>query len=657
MADEATPEDLRFRLLGPVEAYRGGLPLHLGGAKLRTLLAALLLAEGRVVADSALTALLWGEEPPATSVAQIHTYASRLRQLLGPSASVLRQLPGYALRLPAEGARVDLLEFQQRVDRGTAALAAGDPDGASSELRSALDQWQGTALGGVSDHLAEAERQRLEEERRLVLEKRIDADLELGRHTELIPELTALVAAHPLQESLYGRLITALYRAGRQGDALAAYQACRSVLDAELGVEPCAALRRLQRAVLAADPALQPAARPEPVRAPVPAQRAYSAPGGPPATGSSTAAARPGGVLLPPSELPAPPGDFIGRQRELLQARTTLCTARRNSPAVVAVSGLPGVGKTALALQAAHQVAGSFPDGRIHLDLRGSTDDPLDPAAALGELLQVLGIPADQVPADPERRARTFRSRVSGLRLLLVLDDARDARQVRRLLPTSSGSGVLVTSRSRLTALEGVRQLVLHPFGPVEAEDLLVAIVGRERAAAEREAVATVATACGGLPLALRIAGARIAARPHWPVARFAGRLAVPGQRLDELRSDDLSVHDRLLTAYAQLGSELQRALRLHSLLDPGTASGGFSAWTSAVLLDQPIDVADETLAALAERHWVRAERRPEQPWTQYRLHGLVREFAVRRARAEEAPEQLAAAGSRVAPARQMDAV
>ncbi|RST19930.1 AfsR/SARP family transcriptional regulator, partial [Streptomyces sp. WAC04770] len=256
-APAVTPvETLHLNLLGPVEAQRGDAPVKLGGPKPRTVLAALLLARGRVISDTRLTALLWGDHPPATCPAQLHTYASRVRHLLGPGVAVERRRPGYLIRLPKQGVRVDLLEFQERAARGAEALAAGDPATAAGELRRALAVWRGMALGGVCDPLADAERDRLEEERLVTLERRIDADLELGRHAALIPELIALIAADPLREGLRGQLMTALYRSGRQADALAAYRAARATLAAELGLEPSAELRRLQQALLTGHPSL-----------------------------------------------------------------------------------------------------------------------------------------------------------------------------------------------------------------------------------------------------------------------------------------------------------------------------------------------------------------------------------------------------------------
>ncbi|MGA5047633.1 BTAD domain-containing putative transcriptional regulator [Streptomyces arboris] len=652
---------LRLSLLGPVDAHRGGTPVKLGGPKPRTVLAALLLARGRVVSDTRLTALLWGDHPPATCPAQLHTYASRVRHLLGPGVAVERRRPGYLIRLPEQGVRIDLLEFQERAARGAEALTAGDPATAASELRRALAVWRGVALGGVCDPLADAERDRLEEERLVTLERRIDADLELGRHTALIPELIALIAADPLREGLRGQLMTALYRAGRQADALAAYRAARATLAAELGLEPSAELRRLQQALLTGHPSLLPrtarrtaggtgssaraqaggsvrtAARtgtsaragtkapPTPKLVP-PTARPTPPPSPPP--GPPWAATDP----LRPAELPPAPADFTGRDQEVIRLGTALTGGRPRRPgqAVHVVTGMPGIGKTAVALQAAHRVKRSYPDGQIHLGLRGSGPDPLDPADALGELLRLVGVPAHRVPTALDDRARAWRTRTADSRLLLVLDDAADERRVRPLLPVTDGCAVLITSRSGLYALEGVSRTVLAPLPPRDARTLLGRLAGPSRTDSEPAAAATVVDACAGLPLALRIAGAKIATRPHWPLSRYADRLTDPGRTLAELVVADLSLRDRLTEAYGRLGPAARRALRFQSALgphpvDPGTAAGP---------LGLGAEEADELLADLAAAHWAEVVRRPGGH--AYRLHPLVRLFAHGMLAAEE---------------------
>ncbi|MFJ9640071.1 BTAD domain-containing putative transcriptional regulator [Streptomyces sp. NPDC101178] len=673
---ETTPETstgtLRLSLLGPVDAHRGGDPVKLGGPKPRTVLAALLLARGRVVSDTRLTALLWGDRPPATCPAQLHTYASRVRQLLGPGVAVERRRPGYLIRLPKQGVRIDLLEFQERAARGADALAAGDPVTAAGELRRALAVWRGVALGGVCDPLADAERDRLEEERLVTLERRIDADLELGRHAALIPELIALIAADPLREGLRGQLMTALYRSGRQADALAAYRAARATLAAELGLEPSAELRRLQQALLTGHPSLLPrTARRTGGEAGGAGQAQAGGPGGavrartggsvrgaaqtggsargaakaPAAPRFAPPASRPEPPLPPqpgppwaatctlrPAELPPAPADFTGRDQEVIRLSTALTSRRPRRPdqAVQVVTGMPGIGKSAVALQAAHRVKRSYPDGQIHLDLRGSGPDPLDPAAALAELLRLVGVPEHRIPAALDDRARAWRTRTADSRLLLVLDDAADECRVRPLLPVTDGCAVLITSRSGLYALEGVSRTVLAPLSPPDARTLFGRLAGRSRTDSEPAAAAAVVHACAGLPLALRIAGAKTAARPHWQLSRYAARLADPERVLAELVVADLSLRDRLTEAYGRLGPAARRTLRFHSALGPHPVEPG----TAAAPLGLGAEEADELLADLAAAHWAEVVRRPGGH--AYRLHPLVRLFAHGMLAAEE---------------------
>ncbi|MFJ9802564.1 BTAD domain-containing putative transcriptional regulator [Streptomyces wuyuanensis] len=627
-------ETLHLNLLGPVEANRGGTPVRLGGPKPRTVLAALLLARGRVVSDTRLTTLLWDDRPPATCPAQLHTYASRVRHLLGPGIAVERRRPGYLIRLPERGVRVDLLEFQKRAARGTQALAAGDPATAAGELRSALAIWRGAALGGVCDPLADAERDRLEEERLVTLERRIDADLELGRHSALIPELIALIAADPLREGLRGQLMTALYRSGRQADALAAYRAARATLADELGLEPSAELRRLHQALLTGHPSLLPRfSRDAAPEAPAPPPPAVAAAAQSPAAPvpravppPAPAAPSPGRTdrLPAPAELPPAPADFTGRDQEVMRLGTALTGRRPRRPdqAVHVVTGMPGIGKTAVALQTAHRVRRSYPDGQIHLDLRGSGPEPLEPADALGELLRLVGVPAPLVPAALDERIRAWRTRTADRRLLLVLDDAADERRLRPLLPVTDGCAVLITSRSGLYALEGVSRTVLAPLAPPESRSLFEKLAGRSRTGAEPASTTALVDVCAGLPLALRIAGSKVAARPQWTLSRHADRLTDPDRTIAELAFSDLSLRDLLLDAYRRLAPAARRALRFHSALGPNPVP----AATAARALGTGTEEAEDLLADLAAAHWADvAGRRGEHA---YRLHPLVRLFA-----------------------------
>ncbi|MFF9348069.1 BTAD domain-containing putative transcriptional regulator [Streptomyces sp. NPDC014734] len=598
----AATEILHLNLLGPVEAHRDGAPLNLGGAKPRTVLAALLIARGRVVADTELTALLWGDRPPATCSAQIHTYASRVRRLLGAGIDVERRRPGYLVRLPEHGVHVDLLAFRERAAHGAAALDAGDPRTAADALRHALACWRGEALGGVCEPLVDVERARLEEERLVVLEQRMDADLELGRHTELIPELIATIAAHPLREGLRARLMTALYRAGRQADALAAYRAARATLAEELGLDPCAELQRLHQALLTGHPSLHP----RPARA----------------TASATAA--PTVAPPPPAELPPAPTDFVGREQEVMRLSTALSDhrPRGGEPAVHTVTGMVGVGKSAVALRTAHRVRHRYPDGQVHLDLRGSGPEPLDPAVALAELLRLLGTPPGRIPAGLDDRVRTYRTRIADRRLLLVLDDAADERQLRPLLPVTEGCAALITSRNALYALDGVGRTPLNPLPTADAHELFGMLAGRSRTAAEPRATADVVEMCAGLPLALRIAGLRAGARPLWPLAKLADRLTAPHRTLAELDLADLSLRESLMAGYRLLAPPSRRALRFQSALGPHPVPPG----TTARALGVPPERAEDLLAGLAEAHWTEPVDLGGGPG--YRLHPLVRRFA-----------------------------
>ncbi|NGO07973.1 hypothetical protein G5C60_10005 [Streptomyces sp. HC44] len=608
---------MRFLVLGSVEAWT--TPHHkvaLSGSKLRTALAALVLARGRVVPDSRLSALLWGEAPPATSAAQIQTYMSRLRQLLGDHAEVARQRPGYLLRVP-DGTReagtwdTDVAEFEHFAALGRDALAAGDADSAAHLLRQALAVWRGPVLGGVTEFLAEAERGRLEEMRLTVLERRIEADFALGREAELVSELIGLAASHPLREQLCGHLMTALYRCGRQADALTVYHDCRRTLADELGIDPTPSLQRLYQSILSAAPVL---ATPTTV---------------------ATRDEEPRPAPASPAELPPALPDFTGREQEVIRLRTQLAGRQgAGTPAVGVVVGMPGVGKTSLALHVAHQLVDDYSDGQLCVDLRGTSTTPLDPADALADLLRALGVDSRDMPAGLGERTRLYRSTLADRRCLILLDDAAGAWQVRPLVPAAPGCGVLVTGRSQLTALEGVRPIVLGTFTRSEAAALLRSTVGEERIGADPQSAEELAEACGGLPLAVRIAGSRLAARPHWTPRGLADRLADPRRGLDELCLADLRVRDALEASYRRLTEPAQRALRL--LARPDVPA--FTARTASLLLDLPLDAAQDLVELLVDDHLLQPVDGENRG---YRMHRLVRTFGLEQAaRCETGREQ-----------------
>ncbi|MFF1478068.1 BTAD domain-containing putative transcriptional regulator [Streptomyces sp. NPDC058301] len=595
--------------------WRDHTQVLLGGPKLRTVLAALLLARGRVVSDATLTSLLWGELPPATCTAQIHTYMSRLRNLIGPQAAVVRQRPGYLLRVSLDTARqaptleppvtVDLLEFERLAGQGREAARTGDAASASELLREALATWSGPVLGGVTDSLAEGERPHLEETRLAVLEERIEVDLALGRHVDLVPELVGWVQAHPLRERLRGQLMTALYRCDRQADALSVFQEGRQALAESLGIDPGPTLRNLHQAILVGDPALA-----APVQRPLADTRPEA-----------------------PGPLPAAPADFTGRVAEVAQLTELLTSPghRSGPPAVGAVIGMPGVGKTTLAFQVAGLVSAHYPDGQLFVDARGSRPDPLTADDVSVEILRLLGADEADLRGPEDRRSEVCRRRLIGRRTLIVLDDVVDERQIRPLLPSIAGCAVLLTSRARLSALPGVRPVSLQPFSSVEAHALLQSIVGAERLAAWPEETRSLVESCARLPLALRIVGSRLAARPQWPLDRMTRRLAEPYRRMHELQIADLSLRDAFASSYDRLSPAAQRALRLLSLL----ASPTFSTWTAALLLDHPLDVTDDVIDQLVDVHVVDLDRDNGGGQSVYTLNSLMRSYVAERARTD----------------------
>lgn len=600
---------MEFRLLGPVEARDGARRIALSGSKVHTVLAVLLLARGRVVSDERLSELLWGWDPPATMNAQIYTYISRLRKRLGPGVDLVRRQPGY--QLTAAGARIDVLDFE-RLDRlGRKALEERRFEEAAGVFRNALGLWQGPALSNVTPYLAQVELPQLEEARTSTLEHRVEADLQLARHEPLVPELIGLVARFPLRERLRAQLMTALYRCGRQAEALQVFHEGRETLAEELGVDPGHDLRAAHQAVLSGEPGRP--ARPKPA-------------------GVSVGSAR----ALPPFMVPPATADFTGREHELAELRAELAASPGHHRAGfrarrMLITGMAGVGKTALAVQAAHAVADEFPDGLLHVRLRHEDGAPKDCAAVLGQLLRALG----ETGADPsvagggaeqlDDLIRRYRTRTAGRRLLILLDDAPNELRVDALLPPTADAAVLVTSHSRLPALPGFRTLVLEPMGTAESLALLTSMAGKSRILVEPEAADAIAEACAGLPLALRAAADRLAARPHWPAARLARRLSDPALRIEELRVGGLDVRrslDSVLRQLPPIEQELARALAPRE-------RGTFTAAAVALASGLSEDTAEELLerlveGAVLEMSGIDTEGRPR-----YRFHELMRLVAA----------------------------
>ncbi|HEY8201368.1 MAG TPA: BTAD domain-containing putative transcriptional regulator, partial [Actinomycetota bacterium] len=477
--------------------------------------------------------------------------------------------------------------------------------------RAALEVWRGPALGGVGGRSIEAAAARLEEERLALLVHRVEADLQLGRHAELVAELGALVATHPLQEGLRGALMLALFRAGRQAEALEVFRDARRTLVDELGVEPGPELRRLHERMLRADPALE----------------LEPAPG--PGTGG-----RPSAI---PSQLPADIADFTGRNKQVAQIHDLLALDPEGGdlPAAVvvaAVAGKPGVGKTSLAVHVAHQLRACFPDGHLYVNLRGAERQPADPGDVLAGFLRALGVEAGAIPADAGERSNLYRSRLAGRRILVLLDNAARERQVRPLLPGSPGCAVLVTSRARLAGLEGAHLIDLDVLEPDQAVELLAQVAGPDRVGAEPETAGELALRCGYLPLAVRILGAKLRARPHRRLAWLCRRLGDERRRLDELALGDLEVRASLALSYEELGPTERRAFRRLGLLE----AHDFAAWAVSALLDARVGEGEDLVDALVDAQLLEVAGRDATGRLRYRFHDLIRLFARERAEAEE---------------------
>ncbi|MGW0755229.1 BTAD domain-containing putative transcriptional regulator [Streptomyces sp. NPDC002814] len=591
---------LRFSVLGPVRAWRGEEQLSTGSPQQRALLAALLLREGRTATAAELIDALWGEEPPSQALAALRTYASRLRKVLTPGV-LASESGGYAIRGLPDGS-LDLTTAQDLATEAEKARNSGDLCHAREVLSRALSLWDGEVLAGVPGPYAEAQRVRLEEWRLQLLESRLDMDLEQGCHAESVSELTALTAAHPLRERLRELLMLALYRSGRQAEALAVYADTRRLLADELGVDPRPGLRELQQRILRADPGLA-----EP----------------------SAPVAEPPAVPVRPAQLPATVPDFTGRASFVSELSEVLASAEGRVMAVSALAGIGGVGKTTLAVHVAHQARAAFPDGQLYVDLQGAGNRAAEPETVLGSFLRALGTADSAIPDSLEERSALYRSVLDGRRVLVVLDNARDAAQVRPLLPGMEGCAALVTSRVRMVDLAGAHLVDLDVMSPDEALLLFTKIVGEERVASEREAALDVVAACGFLPLAIRIAASRLAARRTWTVSVLAAKLGDERRRLDELQAGDLAVKATFELGYGALEPAQARAFRLLGLPD----GPDISLAAAAAVLDLPVEDTEDLLEALVDTSLLESAA-PGR----YRYHDLVRLYARACAERDEWP-------------------
>ncbi|MCO5972479.1 AfsR/SARP family transcriptional regulator [Actinoallomurus soli] len=581
----------------------------------------LLLAQGRVVPDYRVIEVVWPGNEPATAEAQLRTYIYGLRRSVGSGARIVRHPPGY--RLETAHDQIDLFTFEQLIRDGRRAAATGRMEEAARRFAKALSLWRGPALSGVTEPLARLEQPRLEEARLAAVEDWADALLALGRHHELIPELTSVASQQPLRERLRAQLMVALYRSGMQADALSLFHDTRRILADELGIDPGAELRQVHAAILAADPAL-------------------GAGGDGAVRIHREAPAEPGGRTRPVArrkQLPRNIPDFSGREKQIGQLCTLLKApadrSAKEAPTVPVITGMPGVGKTALAVRVAHLCVEHYPDGQLYIDLRGDRPDPLSAMEALSRLLLMLGVDGSAIPDDLTERIRLYRDRLADQRILLLLDNAAGEGQVRPLLPHDPGCRAIVTSRTRLAALEGSQIFDLNVFERDSALELLGRVITSERVAADPRAAERILAMCGYLPLAVRIAAARLAARPHWPLARMARLLENHHRRLDELCFADLEIRAGLMLGYRGLPPTARHAFRLLSLPDVPHVG----VWLAASLLDVPMETAEELLDSLVDAHLMEVEGGDGPGRFRYRFHDLVRVLA-RELAAEEGSEE-----------------
>ncbi|MFF1915359.1 BTAD domain-containing putative transcriptional regulator [Streptomyces sp. NPDC058239] len=640
---------MRFGVLGSVEVWQDGAPVAIGHARQRLVLAALLLDADRVVPADVLLERVWGSRMPRQGRAALYGYVSRLRQSMAESGvAINREQGGY--RLAVEAGAVDVHRFRALAG---AAQALNADERAAALWAEALGLWRGEAFLGADTPWFNAQRTLLTRERLAAQTDLVEVRLRLGHHVQVLAECFTRAEAQPLDERVIGQLMLALLRCGRQAEALECYERVRRQLADELGVDPGALLRRLHRQILAADPALA-----------VPAPRsAASGPAGLPAPRRTASVAsqhapvsdRPDNPIgtaredrvgpnmpqLPPRLLPPSPSPFVGRENEVAEAYRLL-RQETFGPVTLLVTGPAGVGKTAFAVRMGHLLTSRFPDGQLYVDLRGFGDEPAEPFAVLGASLRALGVHGGAIPPDVTGRINLYRTLLAQRRTLVVLDNAADAPLVDDLLPSGEHCAAIVTSRTTLASLSGVR-LPLGVLDPGAGLALLREMVGADRTAAESDSARSIVETCGGLPLAVWVTGARLAARPHWELAKVARALADEQRKLDELAVGHIAVRASLELTYRSMAPVIRHALRMLALL-PGP---DVAAWALAALLDVDLGRAEAVLDELVDVHLVEVGAAGATA-ARYRLHDLVRLLGRERAEREVSPQDRTAALTRL---------
>ncbi|HEX4702805.1 MAG TPA: BTAD domain-containing putative transcriptional regulator [Pseudonocardiaceae bacterium] len=612
----------RFRILGPVEVDGPAGTVRIPPGRQLVILASLLVEANQVVSTEHLVDTLWDDQPPDTARTQVQICVSRLRKILsdaGVDVPILTRPPGYQLRI--DESLLDMHSFTSHLAEARVLAKEGRAAETAALLRSAVSLWHGPCLSGIPNRPLRTRALRLEEDRLNAIETYLELELGLGRHHQLIGEITRLVHEHPLLERLRALLMLALYRSGRQAEALETYRAARELLIDELGLEPGEELRLLENAILSGDTSLQ-RANPEPD-------------GGGALFASEPTVSRRTEL---PRQLPADTADFIVDERLIATAESVLVGGEhRRAVGVVVIVGRPGVGKSTMATHIGHRVADDhFPDGQLYCDLRGVRPDAGAAVDVLGRFLLALGIPGAVIPVGLDERIELYRTLLAGRRVLVVLDDAVAESQVIPLLPGSSSCAVIITTRTRLTGVPGARQVELAVLDAPKSLDLLGQMVGPHRVDTEPEAAAALVRTVGGLPLALRIIGARLAARPHWTLASMVHRLANERRRLDELSHGDMTIRASLSLTYDSLDLPSRKLFGLLSMADGLTLPG----WSAGAVLGDDHTYPSDLLEPLVDVQMLDVTAVANTGEFQYRYQDIVRLFAREQLAIETSPAE-----------------
>ncbi|WP_037624082.1 AfsR/SARP family transcriptional regulator [Streptomyces aureus] len=623
----------KFGVLGELTLHLEGQPLTIQGKKAGALLAVLLLRRDLPLTADQLIDVLWGRTPPRTANASLHNHLARLRALLGPQRErLVHRHGGYRLELRA--GELDAEVFTVRLAQARDAHADGRWEAVHAATTAALGLWRGRPLPEFPQLHDSAAVTHLAELHLNAVELHVEARIHLGRHHDIVGDLTQHTTDHPLRESFHRQLMTVLHREDRAAEAIAVYHDLRRRLADELGIDPSPAIQKCFQEILDSPRPGSPAATVTTQTPRTKAQQPVAAP---------EPAESPRPTSAAPFQTPRDIGDFTGRRDELATLLAALREQATALPTVALVSGMGGVGKTTLVLRAAHLCHEDFPDGQLYADLRGfGTGTPRAAHDLLARFLADLGVSPRLIPDDTDDRASLYRTTLAGRRVLLLLDNARHVEQVLPLLPGAGPSAVVVTSRHVLAGLPGTSRITLAPLDRADQETLLASICGTELVAADLSATERVLDACAGLPLALRIVGVRLAQHGGRSMAGTADRLARTGQRLNAFTVDHLDIRNVFMLSYRALpGSDGQghrdaaRAFRRLGLWP----SHPFSVEAASALLNQPLEHTMDLLDLLVSAHLLQNP----SPGV-FRFHDLLGEFAAERARAEESPADAEAA-------------